>query len=297
MTHDGLGKYLSQIIEKAPGPTADIVEHPQGHQDRRRRQLPAGGQRGGDEVVRRADPRGRLRLRELHPGLHRPRAATGRSASQSAACRSSATTSSPRSARRSCTACSRASSASAACGSSARASSTSAATPTSSTCSSASGSSRRRSPRRTRSPSSSTTTWARRTSTSGRATTSRGSTDRKWAYIRMEGRTFGDVPLEHRAQARGVGLAELGRRRHRRGPLREARARPRPQRARSRVRRSYFMKSPPIQHPDDECRASPRSSSPAKAAARLPSARASRRRRPASGRRRRTARRDADTEA
>ncbi len=25
MTHDGLGKYLSQIIEKAPGPTADIV--------------------------------------------------------------------------------------------------------------------------------------------------------------------------------------------------------------------------------------------------------------------------------
>jgi myo-inositol-1-phosphate synthase len=26
MTHDGLGKYLKQIIEKAPGPTADIVE-------------------------------------------------------------------------------------------------------------------------------------------------------------------------------------------------------------------------------------------------------------------------------
>ncbi len=25
MTHDGLGKYLSQVIEKAPGPTADIV--------------------------------------------------------------------------------------------------------------------------------------------------------------------------------------------------------------------------------------------------------------------------------
>ncbi len=25
MTHDGLGKYLSRIIEKAPGPTADIV--------------------------------------------------------------------------------------------------------------------------------------------------------------------------------------------------------------------------------------------------------------------------------
>src|SRR5512141_2978947 len=25
MTHDGLGKYLSQVIEKAPGPTADIA--------------------------------------------------------------------------------------------------------------------------------------------------------------------------------------------------------------------------------------------------------------------------------
>ncbi|MDD4985464.1 MAG: inositol-3-phosphate synthase, partial [Dehalococcoidales bacterium] len=25
MTHDGLGKYLSEIIEKAPGPTADII--------------------------------------------------------------------------------------------------------------------------------------------------------------------------------------------------------------------------------------------------------------------------------
>ncbi len=25
MTHDGLGKYLSQVIEKAPGPTVDIV--------------------------------------------------------------------------------------------------------------------------------------------------------------------------------------------------------------------------------------------------------------------------------
>src|SRR5690606_18372562 len=26
MTHDGLGKYLSGVIEKAPGPTADIVK-------------------------------------------------------------------------------------------------------------------------------------------------------------------------------------------------------------------------------------------------------------------------------
>ena len=46
---------------------------PQGDQDRRRRLLPAGRLRAGDQVVRRADPRGRLRLRELHPGLHRAR--------------------------------------------------------------------------------------------------------------------------------------------------------------------------------------------------------------------------------
>jgi myo-inositol-1-phosphate synthase len=26
MTHDGLGKYLSQIIEKAPGPTVDVTD-------------------------------------------------------------------------------------------------------------------------------------------------------------------------------------------------------------------------------------------------------------------------------
>ena len=46
---------------------------PQGDQDRRRRLLPARRLRAGDQVVRRADPRGRLRLRELHPGVHRPR--------------------------------------------------------------------------------------------------------------------------------------------------------------------------------------------------------------------------------
>ena len=33
MLHDGLGKYLSKIIEKAPGPTADIVKLLKGYQD------------------------------------------------------------------------------------------------------------------------------------------------------------------------------------------------------------------------------------------------------------------------
>ena len=61
--------------------------------------------------------------------------------------------------------------------------------------------------------------------------------DRKWAYIRLEGRNFGDVPLNDRAQARGVGLAELGRRDHRRGALRQARARPRHRRPARSARR------------------------------------------------------------
>ena len=59
--------------------------------------------------------------------------------------------------------------------------------------------------------------------------------DRKWAYIRMEGRNFGDVPLEPRAQARGVGLAQLGRRDHRRRPLRQVGPRPRHRRPAART--------------------------------------------------------------
>ena len=58
--------------------------------------------------------------------------------------------------------------------------------------------------------------------------------DRKWAYIRLEGRSFGDVPLEHRAQARGGRLAQLGRHRDRRRALRQAGARQR-HRRRARV--------------------------------------------------------------
>ena len=48
-----------------------------------------------------------------------------------------------------------------------------------------------------------------------------------------------------RDEARGVGLAELGRRRDRRGALREAGARPRAQGRADRAVSSYFKKSPP----------------------------------------------------
>ena len=75
--------------------------------------------------------------------------------------------------------------------------------------------------------------------------------DRKWAYIRLEGRNFGDVPSEPGAQARGLGLPELGRRDHRRAALRQARPGPRHRRP-ARGPSAYFMKSPPVQHHDDE---------------------------------------------
>ena len=71
MTHDGLGKYLSQIIEKAPGPTADIVSILKEREvDVMVSYLP-GRQRGGDQVVRRAGAPGGRRLHQRHPGVHR----------------------------------------------------------------------------------------------------------------------------------------------------------------------------------------------------------------------------------
>ena len=74
MTHDGIGKYLSEVVEKAPGETDDVVGILKEPQRRRRRQLPPGRLGGGDQVVRRADPQRRLRDGELHARLHRARA-------------------------------------------------------------------------------------------------------------------------------------------------------------------------------------------------------------------------------
>ncbi len=78
-------------------------------------------------------------------------------------------------------------------------------------------------------------------------------TDRKWAYIRMEGRSFGDVPLNVELKLEvwdspnsagvtidAVRCAKLGLDRGLAGSL-EAPS-------------SYFMKSPPIQYPDDVAR-------------------------------------------
>ena len=51
--------------------------------------------------------------------------------------------------------------------------------------------------------------------------------DRKWAYVRLEGRAFGDVPAEHGVQARGLGLPQLRRCHHRRAALLQDRHGPR----------------------------------------------------------------------
>jgi len=92
-------------------------------------------------------------------------------------------------------------------------------------------------------------------------------TDRKWAHIRVEGQAFGDVPAQPGAEARGVGLAELGGHRDRRRALLQARPEPRGRRAVGRPS-SYLMKSPHNQRPDNIARADTESSSRATRACR-----------------------------
>ncbi len=59
MTHDGLGKYLSRVITKAPGQTDDMVKILQGYRHGCAGELLAGWLRDGDQVVCRAGAGGR----------------------------------------------------------------------------------------------------------------------------------------------------------------------------------------------------------------------------------------------
>ena len=81
--------------------------------------------------------------------------------------------------------------------------------------------------------------------------------DRKWAYVRLEGRAFGDVPLnmEYKLEVwdspnsagiiiDAIRAAKIAKDRGIGGPMLSA--------------SSYLMKSPPVQRPDDEGRASRR---------------------------------------
>ena len=85
--------------------------------------------------------------------------------------------------------------------------------------------------------------------------------DRKWAYVRLEGRAFGDVPLnlEYKLEVwdspnsagiiiDAIRAAKIAKDRGIGGPIISA--------------SSYLMKSPPVQLPDDEGRAASRPSSP-----------------------------------
>ena len=115
MTLDGIGKYLSEVVEKDDSPTDDIV----GILKERKvdvvvNYLPVGSE-DAVQVVRGADHGGGLRDGELHAGVHRARGLLEQALPGGRRARSSATTSSRRSARRSRTACSPRSSASAAC--------------------------------------------------------------------------------------------------------------------------------------------------------------------------------------
>jgi myo-inositol-1-phosphate synthase len=78
-------------------------------------------------------------------------------------------------------------------------------------------------------------------------------TDRKWCHIRMEGRAFGDVPLNLELKLEvwdspnsagvvidAVRCAKLALDRKLKGPLLDP--------------ASYFMKTPPVQYTDDEAR-------------------------------------------
>jgi myo-inositol-1-phosphate synthase len=78
-------------------------------------------------------------------------------------------------------------------------------------------------------------------------------TDRKWAYIRLEGKTFGDVPLNVELKLEvwdspnsagvvidAIRCLKLGLDRGLSGTLKAP--------------ASYFMKSPPVQYPDDKAR-------------------------------------------
>ena len=130
-----------------PAEPVDVVQALRDAQGRGARLVPAGRLRGRPALLRPGRHRRRRRLRQRHPRLHRLGPGRGPRSSPTPACRSSATTSRARSARRSCTACWRASSRTAASPSTTPTSSTSAATWTSRTCSTVSASSPRRSPR------------------------------------------------------------------------------------------------------------------------------------------------------
>ena len=225
MTHDGIGKYLRQRIKKAPGETADIVQILKDtHTDVVVSYLPVGSEDATKWYVEQVLEAG-CGFVNCIPVFIASRT-TGTSASGRPACRSSATTSSPRSARRSCTA-----------------SGPPVPRP------------RRQAPahvqlnvggnmdffnmlERERLESKKISKTQAVTSIMGHALPADDVyigpsdyvpwlTDRKWAHIRVEGQAFGDVPLNMELKLEVWDSPNFAGHRHRRGPLLQARAQPR----------------------------------------------------------------------
>ena len=86
---DGVAEHMADypddrtfLLADAPQPDQDdVVRRLQGDRDRRADELSARRQPGGDRILRRMRARGRRRLRQLHPGVHRQRPGMGASAS------------------------------------------------------------------------------------------------------------------------------------------------------------------------------------------------------------------------
>ena len=103
MTHDGIGKYLADIVHKAPGETSDVVGIlKKTKADVVVSYLPVGSEEATKWYVEQALAAGVGFVNCIPVFIAR---GTGRSVSRKSTCRSSATTSSHRSARRSSIAC------------------------------------------------------------------------------------------------------------------------------------------------------------------------------------------------
>ena len=247
------GTYYREIVEESPAEPVDVAQVLRDTRRRRARELPAGRFRGRAALLRAGLPRRRCCVRERDPGVHRQRPRMGAASSPTRACRSSATTSRARSARPSSTGSSPASSRTAAWRSTAPTSSTSAATWTSRTCSSA-----QRLESKKISKTQSVTSQIDQGIEADNVHIGPSDhvpwlDDRKWAYIRLEGRNFGDVPLNLELKLEvwdspnsagviidAVRCAKLALDRGIGGPLLGPSA--------------YFMKSPPVQYHDEEAR-------------------------------------------
>ena len=76
-TFDGLGLYYRKVVEESPAKPVDVAEVLRKTGAEVLDRLPAGRLRRSSEALRHSCPRGRCRVRQRHPGLHRERSRMG----------------------------------------------------------------------------------------------------------------------------------------------------------------------------------------------------------------------------